>query len=162
MMGQPLIIRIKKGYIRASAGAQPGVARPSRSLIFLPNEFQSRVAAFDQRHGVVCRPVIHDDQFPIGECLRLNAPDGAPDRVREIKCGHYCGNRRHNLLSFLSSKPPKTTGTMPAQRSFDPPQRSESVILAEIAKGRRARRPRGNPFSTESRITAKDAPPALR
>src|SRR5215510_863946 len=53
MMRQPLIIGVKKGYIRAGAGVQTGVARPSRSLIFLPNEFQSRVASFDQRHGIV-------------------------------------------------------------------------------------------------------------
>jgi hypothetical protein len=101
MMRQPLIIRIKKGQIRADAGAQAGVARAGRSLIFLPNEFQSRVAAFDLRRGVVGRSVVHDDQLPISECLRLNAPDGSLDGLSAIQRGHDYGNQGHILFSLF-------------------------------------------------------------
>jgi len=97
MVRQPFIIRIEKGNVFSRALPQAGVARDGAAPIFLANDLQAGVHSRNQCRRIVYRSIVHDDQLPVADRLRLDASDSAPDRIGAIEGRHDYRNQRHIL-----------------------------------------------------------------
>ena len=90
VLGKVDVVGVEKRQELARRRVERRVARSRLAAVILPNHPDARVAdAVCDRARSVGRAVIDDDQFPIGEGLRDEAVDRAPDKTFRIERGHH-------------------------------------------------------------------------